>query len=292
MADEITFSVLEGDYAYDYRLLRDSTIDALYENAAKVMPWLRKKSIASFASDSERFPMPPTIAAAALTDGTDLSANTAFNPTNVTLTVGEVGLKLTLTDLARMSSIHDVQHFGTEAGRAVAEKLLTDICALFAAFTGNTVGATGVALSEQNFRDAKTALIIDKVPGPYFSVLYPQQVNHLETSIGSTIDAAGNTGASARAETNDLSMGPSMDAGILYGVRVIASSLVATANAGADSAGFMGAADRAIGYVEKWAIRPEMERDASLRGDEIVVTAAYAVGELDDDSGVSIVTDR
>lgn len=291
MADEITFSVLEGDYAYDYRLLRDSTIEALYENASKVMPFLKKKSIASFASDSERFPKTPTVAAAALTDGTDLSSNTAFNPTNVTLTVGEVGLKLTLTDLARMSSIHDVQHFGMEAGRAVAEKLLTDITALGAGFT-TEVGSTGVDITEQNFRDGKTTLIINKIPGPYYAVLYPQQINDLEGSIGSTIDAAGTTGTSPREVTNDLSMGPSMDMGVLFGVRTIASSTVPTANAGADSAGFMAGAGRALGYVEKWAIRPEMERDASLRGDEIVVTAAYAVGELDDDSGVGIVTDR
>ena len=49
--------------------------------------------------------------------------------------------------------------------------------------------------------------------------------------------------------------------------------------------------NRAIGFVEKWAIRPEAERDASLRGTEIVVTAAYAAGEVDDTSGVRIVSD-
>lgn len=290
MANEITFAGIEGEYAYDYRLLADSLIEALYENAANVLPFLRRKSIANFPSDSERFPKPPLLTAAALTDGTDM-ANTAYSPSQVTLTVGEVGLMLTVTDLNRLSSIHDLSQYGAEAGAAVAHKLITDIAALGAGFSA-FVGTTATALSEQQFRDAKTALIIAKIPGPYFSLLYPQQVNHLETSIGSSIDALANTGASARAESNDLSMGPSMDHGTFFGVRILSSSTVATANAGADSAGFMAGGNRALGYVEKWAVRPEMQRDASLRGTEVVVTAAYAVGELDDASGRGIITDR
>jgi len=290
MADEITWASIEGDYGYDYRLLGQSLISALYENSAPIMPFLNKKSLAGFPSDSERFPKAPALAAAALTDGTDM-ANTAYSPSNVTLTVGEVGLMLTVTDLSNLSSLHDLAQYGAEAGQAVAEKLMTDIAALGGAFS-TVVGSTTVALTEQQFRDAKTTLIVKKIPGPYFSLLYPQQVNHLETSIGSTISAAANTGATARAETNDLSMGPARDAGVLFNVRILASTLVPTANAGADSAGCMAGAQRALGYVEKWAIRPEMERDASLRGTEVVATAAYAVGELDDASGVAIITDR
>ena len=54
----------------------------------------------------------------------------------------------------------------------------------------------------------------------------------------------------------------------------------------------MAGSQRALAYVEKWAVRPEMERDASLRASEVVVTTAYAVGETDDAAGVSIITDR
>ena len=290
MADEITYSGLSGNYTYTYRLLRDSLIRALYESAAMVLPFLDRKQLQGFASDSEKFPKAPSLAAAALTDGTDLT-NTAYSPTSVTLTVGEVGLMLTLTDLARLSSITDFEQLGSEAGEAVGEKLITDIAALGAGFS-TSVGTSAADLTEAQFRSAITTLVINKIKQPYFSMLYPQQAEDLVTSIGSTIDAAGTTGRSPRAESNDLTMGSSMDLGVLFGARILGSSTVPTANASADSAGFVAGANRALAYVEKWAIRPEMERDASLRGSEVVVTAAYAVGEKDDAAGVGIITDR
>ena len=290
MAGEITYAGLSGVYSYTFRLLQDNLIRALYENAGMVLPFLDRKELQGFASDSERFPKAPTLAAAALTDGNDLT-NTAYTPTQVTLTVGEVGLMLTLTDLARLSSITDFEQLGSEAGEAVAEKLITDIAALGGGFS-NSVGTTTVNLTEAQFRSAQTTLVIAKIKQPYFALMYPQQVEDLVTSIGSAISPAATTGGTARGEVNDLTMGSNMDAGKLYGVRILASSTVATANAGADSAGYMAGSQRAIAYIEKWAIRPEMERDASLRGSEIVVTAAYAVGEKDDPAGVGIITDR
>lgn len=290
MADEITYSGLSGNYTYTYRLLRDSLIRALYENAADVLPFLDRKQLQGFASDSEKFPKAPSLSAAALTDGTDL-ANTAYSPTAVTLTVGEVGLMLTLTDLARLSSITDFEQLGSEAGEAVAEKLITDITALGSGFS-TSVGTTTVALTEAQFRSAITTLVINKIKQPYYAMIYPTQAEHLGTSIGSTISAASTTGRSPRAETNDLTMGSSMRLGTLFGAEILGSSTVPTANAGADSAGFVAGASRALAYVEKWAIRPEMERDASLRASEVVVTAAYAVGEKDDNAGVAIITDR
>ena len=290
MADEVTYSGISGNYTQTYRLLADSLVESLYENAQNILPFLIRKSIAGFISDSERFPKAPALAAAALTDGNDL-ANTAYVPTQITLTVAEVGLAMTLTDLANFSSITDIQQLGFEAGQAVADKLITDIAALGSGFT-NTQGSTGVDLTEQQLRDAKTTLIINKIPGPYATLLYPTQVNDLEGSIGSTLSAAATTGTSARAETNDMSMGPSMDHGTWFGIRILSSSTVPTAAAGADSAGFIFGGGRALGYVEKWAIRPELERDASLRASEVVVTAAYAVGEIDDLSGVGLITDR
>jgi hypothetical protein len=290
LANEITYAQISEKYSTGYRVMNDSMLEALYEDARLIIPFLKRKNLAGFHSTSERFPKKPTLAAASLADGVDM-ANTPYAPDQVTLTVGEAGLLLTLTDLARFSSIQEMAEYGTEAGQALAEKILTDITALFSGFS-NSVGSTGSDLTEQQFRDAKTQLIIRRIKGPYVSVLYPEQVQNLETSIGSTIDAAGSTGMSARAETNDLSMGPSLDFGTVFGVRVISSTTVPTANAGADSAGGMFGGNRALAMVEKWASRSEMERDISLRAEEVAVTAAYAVGELDDNAGVAIITDR
>lgn len=291
MANEITFAGLDSVYTYPFENTRQNLLSAFYETANVILPFLRRKNIAAFPSDSARFPKAPTLAAAAVNDGTDLT-NTAYSPTSVTLTVGEVALMLTLTDLARTGSFSDLEMYGFEAGQAVAEKLMTDIAALGAGFS-NAVGTTTANLTEAQFDSARTQLVIRKIPGPYYALLYPQQLSDLYADMGTTLNPAGGTGAAgARAETNDLSVGPVMDHGPLYQVRTLTSAQVATANAGADSAGFMAGANRAIAYVEKWAARIEQERDASLRGTEVVAGTAYAVGEIDDNAGVGIVTDR
>ncbi len=290
MADEITFSGLEGKYTYDYRLLQESIVDALYP-ANNLLQFLNQKSLAGFASDSERFPKEPTLAAAALTDGTDMS-NTAYSPTQVTISVGEVGLLLTLTDLARTSSIADISLYGSGAGKAVMKKLMTDIGALGAGFS-SSVGTSTQNLTEAQFLAAKTTLILADVMGSYYAVLYPQQLEDLVVDTGTTINAlATGAGGPVRSEANDLSLKQSHDYGMFHGVHIVTNTQVATANANADSAGWMAEAGTALAYVEKWGVRVEQERDASLRGTEIAVTAAYGVGEIDDSRGVGIVTDR
>lgn len=288
MADEITYSGLSTNYTLAYKLMSEAMISSAYAHN-NLIGFMKRRSIANFASTQEKFPKPPKLTAGTLTDGTDM-ANTAFTPTSVPLTVAEIGLMLTLTDLARFSNIEDLQHYGSEAGKAVAEKITSDIAGLGAGLS-QSVGTSTSNLTEQNLLDAKTTLTVANIPGPYFAVLHPQQENDAYVGIGTTISGAATTGTSPRDVTNDLSPTINGAMGSLYGVTFVTNSEVPTANAGADRQGYMAAANRMGGYLEKWAIRPEMERDASLRGTEVVVTAAYAVGEIDDASGVAITTD-
>lgn len=289
MANEITWSSVEGIYGYDYNLMRESLVDALYP-ANNLLQFLNQRSLVGVDSDSQRFPKEPVLAAAAVNDGTDL-ANTAYTPTQVTLTVGEIGIMMTLTDLARTSSFADIEMYGMGAGKAVLKKLTADIAALGSGFS-TTVGTTTANLTEAQFLSARTALLVADVPEPYYSVLYPQQLQDLIDDTGTTINALATTGADVRSQANDLAISQQGNFGQFHGVTLVTNSQVPTANAGADSAGHMASAGRALAYVEKWGVRVEMERDASLRGSEVVVTAAYAVGEVDDTSGVAIVTDR
>lgn len=290
MADEVTWANLQGEYSYEYRLLADSIIGALYESL-DMRQYAIVKSIANFASNAERFPKTPTLTASGLTEGTDLSANTAFAPDKVTLTVGEVGLKLTITDLMAMGGIVGIQHYGQEAGKAVAEKRTTDLVALMAGFS-NSVGTTNTDITEAFFLAAIAQLRGAKVPGPYTAVLHTDSYYaELIGAIGGTYSALTTTGQGVRAESNDLpGAGDGGHVGQLYGVNTLVTPLV-DEDGNSDKENGMYAPSRAIGFVEKWAIRPEMERDASLRGSEVVVTAAYAVGETDDVSGVRIVSD-
>ena len=290
MANEITWANLKGEYSYEYRLLAENIISALYESL-DMRQYAQVRSIANWASNAERFAATPTLTASALTEGTDLTANTAFAPTAVTLTVGEVGLKLTLTDLMAMGGIVGAAHYGEQAGNAVAEKRTTDLVALMSGFS-NSVGATGQTLTEAYMLAAQAQLRGAKVPGPYVYILHTTSYySELIGSIGSTFTALTTTGSGVRAESNDLpGAGNGGQIGQLYGQTTLVTPLVAE-DGNADKINGMYAPGRAIGYVEKWAIRPEADRDASLRGTEVVVTAAYAVGELDDVSGVRIISD-
>ena len=290
MANEITWSNLQGEYSYEYRLLADSIISALYE-ALDMRQFAIVKSIANWASNAERFPKTPTLTASSLTEGTDITTNTAFAPTAVTLTVGEVGLKLTLTDLMAMGGIVGAAHYGQEAGKAIAEKRTTDLVALMAGFS-NSVGGTTNDMTEAFYLAAIAQLRGAKVPRPYVGVMHTDSyLLELIGSIGSTFSALANTGSGVRAESNDLpGAGDGGIVGNLFGTTLLVTPLVAE-DGNADKINGMYAPARAIGFVEKWAIRPELDRDPSLRGTEVVVTAAYAVGETDDISGVRIVSD-
>lgn len=265
-------------------------LEALYETAAGLLPFIWRKSLAGYHSTTERFTKKPRLAAASIADGVDMT-NTPYTPSNVPLTVGEVGLKLTPTDLNQSSSLVDAADYGSQMGQAIAEKLLTDIASLGGGFS-RSISNTGVNLTEANFIDARATLMLQRIPGPYVAVLHTQQAFDLMDSIGTTLGAVvGTGGRSIRAEINDLTPNGNY-LGNWHGVEVFQYTTVPTANAGADSAGFMFGSNRAIAMVEKWATRMETERDASLRASELVGTSAYAVGEVDDDAGVGIITDR
>jgi hypothetical protein len=265
-------------------------ITALYE-ALDMRQFSIVKSIKNWASNAERFPKTPTLVASGLTEGTDLVTNTAFVPTQVTLTVGEVGLKLTVTDLMAMGGIVGIAHYGQEAGKAVAEKRTSDLVALMSGFS-NSVGTNNTDITEAFYLAAIAQLRGAKVPTPYVGVLHTTSYYaELIGAIGGTFSALSTTGKGVRAESNDLpGAGDGGMVGELYGTTLLVTPLVGE-DGNSDKINGMYNPNRAIGYVEKWAIRPELERDASLRGSEIVVTAAYAVGETDDVSGVRIVSD-
>lgn len=290
MADEVTQSGLNGKLSFDYWLMRESIVAALYD-VLTITPYVINRNLAGVPSNAARFPKMPKLAASALTDGTDLTANTAFSPTTSTLTVGEAGLKLTITDLAEMGGIIGLQQYGAEAGRAVAEKITGDLVALGAGFS-TSVGTTNTDLTEAFVLAANATLRAANVPGPYIRLLHPNSFfSELIGSIGSTYSALANTGAGVRAESNDLpASGDSGVVGNLLGAFTILSSQVGE-DGNSDKENAQWSRDRALGYVSRWDIRVEFERDASLRGTEVVVTAAYATGEIDDTSGVRIVSD-
>ena len=144
---------------------------------------------------------------------------------------------------------------------------------------------------------AVAALAGRDVPGPYWGVLHPQQILDLQAGSGNTPGGV---------LTSLSSMSPyfgndGFDAGgilkfqrdnayNLFDVSIWSTSSVVTANAGADRAGGIFNKE-AIGFHELWDMRTEMQRDASLRATEIVVTGCIGAVEVDDNRGQSVITD-
>jgi len=252
----------------------------------------RFESIAGSPTTAADFPIAGALTAQSLQEGSDASYS-QYSTTKVTLTVAEAGLVLGLTDLLQSSDIVGVEHYASQASQALANKVTKDICALATGFS-NSAGSTGVNLTEQNILDGATTLAAAGVYGPYHGILHPQQWNDLAGAVGGTITPAGTTGTQSVAEvTNAFGVRPAFDGGLreLYGVMWSITSNVPTANSGADRAGMIVSPQYAIGYLEKWPARVRFERDESARVTELVVTAAYVVGELLDGAGVGVITD-
>ena len=109
-------------------------------------------------------PKYPSITAAALTEGTDMSS-TAVSTSSVSVTVAEVGAQVLLTDLAAMGAGDPAAELGTVLGNAIATKMDKDLIALFDGFSGS-LGATTTELSVAYLFQAAATLRANKAMGP------------------------------------------------------------------------------------------------------------------------------
>lgn len=287
MANEITTTAVD-DLVYSAEILASAILPHFYGNLV-AQPMVRSADISGFPSKAKDFPITPGVAAGSIAEGVDM-VNTAFATTKTTITVGEVGIMFTITDLLSVSEVVNESYYATEGGKSLAAKFNTDVLALSAGFS-NSTGATGVNLTEANIIDGLVTLASAGVPPPYKGVLHPRQWADLIGDVGTTITPAAGGGPSARAAVNDLAVPTAGGIGALYGVDWYVSHLVPTANAGADRSGMIVNSEYAIGHVSKWDVRAEIERDPSRRAREVVLTACYGVGELLDAAGLQVLSD-
>jgi len=100
-----------------------------------IMRNLVKNYAISGGGKAVEVPVYAAVSAAAVAEATDL-ANTAINPSSVTITASEVGVMTTLTDLARNSAPRNVAaDVGKLFGEALARKQDLDLTALFNGFS-------------------------------------------------------------------------------------------------------------------------------------------------------------
>lgn len=236
-------------------------------------------------------------AAAALTEGTDAS-NTQLTTSAQSATATEQGIMATVTDrLAAVSIVDAYDHFGGVLARSYQERMNDIFCSFYDDFS-NTTGSTGLDLTVIQFTTAVAALAGRDVPGPYWGVLHPQQLLDLAVGSGNTpggvltsLSSASPYYGNPNADVDGVmkfQRGPGPYS--LFDVDFWVTSSVVTANAGADRAGAIFNKE-AIGYHELWDMRTELQRDASLRATEVVVTGCIGAIEVDDNRGQSVITD-
>jgi hypothetical protein len=283
MADEITTSTVNEFVAAE--IVSDDIIEAAY--SAAIMPALVKvSSITGENTLTVNMSKMPELAADDLTEGTD-AANTAFSPSEVPVTAREVGIMLTVGDVAASTGVANLADYSGELGKAVAKKIDEDLLAEAADFS-NSVGTTEVDMTEQDFLDAIYVLENGNAQGPFVAVLHPIQVADLRKALSSS------TGA--------IWGGPSVPSGdlgafaSLYGIDVFKSTNCASVDTNANRQGVMMPMGQSSGlaYVSKEGVNTEFQRDASLRATEIVTTVVYGDECVNPaaNGGVAIITDH
>ena len=281
MADEATGAVLSELYA-------NIVQSALYTMNEKtiIRPLVRNYDMTGTPGLTAQVPIYPSVAAAAVADGTDL-ANTAFNTTSKTMTASEIGVMVELTDLAAEGANDDVAAaIGRQLGAAMAEKVDTDLAGLFSGFS-SSLGTGDTEISADLIFQAAATLRTNNADqnGGYVCLLHPFQAYQLKKQLT-------NVGAAAMSHAlSDVGNGALRDGfvGRIAGVDIFESNVVTGASAGAYVGAVM--SQDALGYMVKRSMRIETERNASKRSLEIVGSMAYGVSELFDSYGIGLVAD-
>ena len=250
------------------------------EEQSLMMGLVTQYNIQAQAGKTIQVPKYPAIAAANLTEGTDMTSTTV-STSSVSVTVGEVGAQVLLTDMATYGDGNPAVELGTVLGNAIATKIDKDLIALFSGFSG-ALGSAGAELTVADLFKAAATLRANKVTGSMAAVVHPFQAYQLKANLTNTF--ANPNGGDLQNEAMRSGY-----VGTIAGIDVYESANVAIdSEADAVAAVF---APEALAIAIKRDFNLEVQRDASLRANELNATAVYGVGELDDSFGVKITAD-
>jgi hypothetical protein len=250
------------------------------EEQSLMMGLVTQYDIGAQAGKTIQVPKYPAIAAAGLTEGSDMSS-TAVSTSSVSVAVGEVGAQVILTDMAAFGAGNPAVELGTVLGNAIATKMDTDLIALFAGFSG-ALGAAGQEITVADLFKAAATLRANKVTGVINAVVHPYQAYALKANLTNTFANPNGGDLQNEAMRNGY-------VGTIAGINVYESANVPVDGDG-DSVGAVFAPE-ALAIAMKRDFNIETQRDASLRAWELNATAVYGVGELDDSYGVKMTFD-
>ena len=239
-------------------------------------PGEKSKYIPKFASGGS---------AADLTDGVDMTQETALTITGTTHTTDEAGCKVIITKKLRSQLKEDAYvAAGKIIGNMIGRKIDTDGVSLFsgldtslgAASTTLTVGLIAAGIAQLQGQS-------EPVPRPYVAVFHPYSLNAIVDQL--TVPSA--TLAFPDALSLPLLREYWRGQEKLYGVNVFGDGNI---TAGSVSYGALFAPEALI-YLVGWEPENWVEEDKSLRGWEIGVVADYSMVEEDGTYGRAMLVD-
>lgn len=241
--------------------------------------------ISATAGKTIQVPVYPVVSAAALTEGTDITDDANVNPTAKNITASEYGVLAVVTDLMKESAGRNVAaDIGRMLGEAIAKKQDETIAALFTGFS-REVGAAGSELTVELLFQAAAKLRAANAPGQFAGVFTPEAMYNLKKVL---TQAGYNTNANALSMVGEDALRAGF-VGTVAGINLFESTVL-TVDGGGDITGAV-FAPQALGVALKKGLTIEVQRDASLRADEIVATATWGVGELVDNYGCAVIVD-
>jgi len=256
-------------------------------NERSIMRGLVKNyTLAPTQGTTIQVPIYPVQTAAALTEGNEFD-NTAVSTDVATFSVGQVGLRTLVTDLALQASASNVvADLGRLFGEAIAKKIDGDLMAKFADFTTNVVGSTSTTITPALVMQAITKLKNQGVDSAgIVAVLHPSIAYDLKAALTTTGNTAFASGAYGDVANSAMLNGY---IGQLFGVPVFESANVPLAeNSGAgDYLGGVFHRD-ALGFGLMRDISIETQRRASYLGTDVVASAIYGTGVVYEKYGVN-----
>lgn len=268
-----------------------STLDDLFANIiaqarftaeeeSLMLGLVTQYNIGDEAGKTIQVPKYPAVTAADLTEGTDMSSSTV-STSSVSITVGEVGAQVVLTDLAAMGAGNPAEELGTVLGNAIATKMDSDLIALFDGFS-TSFGAAAQEITVADLFKAAATLRNNKAQGDIFAVVNPFQAYQLKANLTNTFANPNGGDAQNTAMVNAY-------VGTIAGIDIYESSNVVVDGSG-DAKGAVFSRE-ALAIAMKRDFQIEAQRDASLRAFELNATAIYGVGELDDSYGCEMLFD-
>ena len=218
-----------------------------------------------------------------LVDGQDIVDTEEIGMTTVDLTAAEVGAKVVLTDVLVLQSVDNVfRMVGRQLGDGMARKKDQDVIALYSGLNGGVaLGATTKPLSAPNW-----AGCIAHAKAQKFGMSSVYGIHH-PNAIANYIKQAAITGTTLapadRGYTVDLIKNFYSGLRPLNGIPLFEDGNI-TEDGNGDGEGAIASRD-AMATLNSVKMKTERQRDASLRGTEVVMTAHYGVFELDETKG-------